>query len=264
MPRWCRDTVSSAAILTVSAVLLGACGGGGGGGSGPGGSPGALTTFNGSLSLPAAEAAATAGTIDVAAGVEVCVAGTDFCTNVDDKGTFTLAANVGGDVVLVFRGRDFTARLALNDVPRGATVDIDNIECSTTTGRCQAENVVIVNPANEAPICDMAAARPATLWPPNHRMVPITIVGVVDPDGDRVDVTATDISSNEADDAPGSGNTSPDSQLDPLAVRAERSGQGAGRIYTIEFVADDGHGGTCTGIVEVCVPHDQGNGNQCS
>jgi hypothetical protein len=254
--------VSWTVVLAVCVAHLGACGGGGGGSGNPG-SSNVRTTFTGNLSQSAADRAATGEVMTAADGVQVCVAGTNFCTDVNGDGTFTLAADVGGDVVLVFTAPDFTARLSLSNVPFGATVNISNIECSTATGRCQAENVAIVNPANEAPICDMATARPAVLWPPDHRLVPIAIVGVFDPDGDAVDVTATDVTSSEADNAPGSGNTSPDTQLDPLAVRAERSGQGSGRVYTIDFVADDGHGGTCSGTVQVCVPHDQGHGGQC-
>ena len=37
-------------------------------------------------------------------------------------------------------------------------------------------------------------------------------------------------------------------------LRAERSGSGDGRVYTIGFTADDGSGGTCTGSVTVAVP----------
>jgi len=252
-------------VLCISAAVAAGCGGGGGGGgSKPPAGSGATTTFTGNLQSPAA---ALAGANDQALGagvpVQVCVEGTSFCTEVDDTGAFTLAADVGGDVVLVFDGPNFTARLALNDVPRGATVRIRNIACSTVTGSCAAEDVQIVSPLNQPPNCAAAAARPAVLWPPNHRMVGIAIVGVVDPDGDPVTITPTDIVSSEPDDAPGSGNTGPDTQLSPLAVRAERSGQGNGRVYTIAFVADDGRGGTCNGTVEVCVPHDQGKGNSC-
>ena len=41
-------------------------------------------------------------------------------------------------------------------------------------------------------------------------------------------------------------------------VRAERSGTGNGRVYTITYRADDGKGGTCSATVKVGVPHDQG------
>jgi len=253
------------ALLVLSCtVLLAACGGGGGGGSSAP-PPGAQrTTFTGNLAQPSALGASGDAALAQAGVVQVCVAGTSFCTEVDDTGAFTLAADVGGDVVLLFDGPGFSARLALSNVPRGATVRIPDIVCSTATGQCHAASVEIVNPLNEPPVCDAAAAQPAVLWPPNHQMVRIAIVGVVDPDGDPVVITATAVTSNEPDNAPGSGNTAPDSQLNPLAVRAERSGQGNGRIYTIDFVADDGHGGRCMGTVFVCVPHDQGNGSTCS
>lgn len=248
-------------LLLAGAINLAACGGGGGGGSGPPAGSQMRTTFIGNV--VAATAAADEGAIAGLSAVQVCVLGTSFCTEVDETGAFTLAADVGGDVVLIFSGPDFTARLALNDVPAGATVRIENIECSTRTGQCVAEDVEIIDEDNAPPDCSMAVAAPAVLWPPNHDMVGITIAGVVDPDGDAVSITPTDVVADEAVDAPGSGNTAPDAQLAPLAVRAERSGQGDGRVYTIEFIADDGRGGRCSGTVSVCVPHDQGQGDTC-
>jgi cysteine-rich repeat protein len=122
---------------------------------------------------------------------------------------------------------------------------------------------------NFNPDCSTAAASPAALWPPNHQMVPISILGVTDPDGDAVTITATGVSQDELVKATGtgSGNTSPDATLSPLAVRAERDGNpqspGDGRVYHISFTADDGQGGTCSGTVTVCVPHDQGGSSTC-
>ena len=64
----------------------------------------------------------------------------------------------------------------------------------------------------------------------------------------------------------GSGNTEPDGEgvgTETASVRAERNGNpktpGNGRVYHIAFTADDGQGGTCTGTVKVCVPHDKAN-----
>jgi len=251
------------ALACCGALWVG-CGGGGGSGGGGTPPPGARrTTFIGHLRQPVNLVVGAELGIAGTSIVQVCVAGTSFCTEVDDSGAFTLDASVGGDVVLVFDGPDFTARLALSGVPRGATVRIDAIECSTTSGRCVAQDVEIIDPLNSPPNCDAAFARPSVVWPPNHRMVAIRIDGVVDPDGDPLVVVATDAVQDEPVDAPGSGNTAPDVQLSPLAVRAERSGQGDGRVYTIAFTADDGHGGRCDGIVQVCVPHDQGQGNTC-
>jgi hypothetical protein len=46
---------------------------------------------------------------------------------------------------------------------------------------------------------------------------------------------------------------------DTAWIRAERIGGGNGRVYHIGFIADDGHGGNCTGVVLVSVPKSQGN-----
>jgi hypothetical protein len=249
--------------MFLAGVQLSGCGGGGGGGGGTQGPPSQATTFVGNLREPSGLLRANDGTTAGVSVVQVCVVGTSFCTEVDETGAFTLDAAVGGDVVLQFEGPGFTARLPLQGVPRGATVRITDIECSTQTGQCHAEDVEILAPDNEPPDCSMAAASPAMLWPPNHALVRIAIRGVVDPDGDQVTIEATNVVQDEAIDAPGSGNTAPDSQLAPLAVRAERSGQGNGRVYAVAFVADDGRGGTCTGTVQVCVPHDRGQGATC-
>jgi len=251
--------------LMWATTQLCACGGGGGGGNGSAPPPSGLgtTTFIGNLSQPAAAAAADGAVPAGASPVQVCVAGTSFCTSVDENGVFTLGAGVGGDVVLVFDGPGFTASLALQDVPRGATVRIQNIECSTSTGLCHAEDVTIVSSANSPPLCDAALANPAQLWPPNHALVGIAIDGVVDPDGDPVTIEVTQVSQDEPINGEGSGDTAPDAQLAPLAVRAERSGQGNGRVYTIAFEASDNRGGSCSGVVQVCVPHDQGHGAAC-
>jgi len=117
------------------------------------------------------------------------------------------------------------------------------------------------------PDCSNAAPSIATLWPPNGKFVPITIKGVTDPDGDPVTITIDSIYQDERVNAEGSGNTAPDGRgmgTDTAEVRAERSGTkkvpGNGRVYHIAFTAADGNGGTCSGTVKVCVPHDQAGG----
>jgi hypothetical protein len=91
-------------------------------------------------------------------------------------------------------------------------------------------------------------------------------VGVTDADGDAVAITISAIAQDEALNGVGEGNTCPDATgvgtVTP-SLRAEREGPGDGRVYHISFAADDGRGGTCTGTVTVCVPHDQGEGRVC-
>ena len=118
-------------------------------------------------------------------------------------------------------------------------------------------------PTGSEPNCDGAAASIGVIWPPNHSMVAITIVGVVDPYGLPFNVAITDIRQDEAVDATGSGNTAPDGSgigTDTAMVRAERAGPGTGRLYFISFLATNSMGLQCSGMVQASVPHDQGQG----
>jgi streptogramin lyase len=124
--------------------------------------------------------------------------------------------------------------------------------------------------ANRPPECTDAFADPDEIWPPNHKFVPVGILGVTDPDGDPVTLTIGSIFQDEPVDTFGDGSFTPDGQgvgTDTAAVRAERSGTekvpGDGRVYHVGFTADDGRGGQCTGTVTICVPHDQSPGHVC-
>jgi len=108
-------------------------------------------------------------------------------------------------------------------------------------------------PVNQAPDVSAAAPSIASIWPPNNKMVDITINGVTDPDGDAVSITITGITNNETGTADASGIGTSTAQ-----VKATRFGKGNGRTYTLSFTADDGKGGTASGSVTVTVAHDQG------
>jgi FG-GAP repeat len=112
-------------------------------------------------------------------------------------------------------------------------------------------------PANQPPDCSGAFPSVATIWPPNHQFVNVNIQGVTDPDGDPVTITIDQIKQDEPTDGTGDGHTCPDGRgigTSTAQIRAERSAQGNGRVYTIFFTASDGNGGTCQGSVTVCVP----------
>jgi FG-GAP repeat/Bacterial Ig domain len=115
---------------------------------------------------------------------------------------------------------------------------------------------VTVTSKNSPPLCQLARAWPPILWPPIHRMIPIQIKGVADPDHDRVVIKVTGVTQDEPVNGYADGDTSPDAVIlsTGVLVRAERSGKGNGRVYEIRFQADDGHGGSCTGSVKVKVP----------
>ena len=110
------------------------------------------------------------------------------------------------------------------------------------------------------PTCDTAVPTVGSLWPPNHSWHGVGIAGITDPDGDPFTVTVTGIRQDEPVLSPGSGHFAPDGSFSgaQAQVRAEREGGGDGRVYHVQFTASDGKpGGSCTGEVQVCVPHDQ-------
>jgi len=76
-------------------------------------------------------------------------------------------------------------------------------------------------------------------------------------------VTLVSITSNEPDNGLGDGDTPNDIQGAELgtddrsfALRAERSGTGTGRLYTVTYQAKDRAGKTSTTAAQVVVPHD--------
>lgn len=72
----------------------------------------------------------------------------------------------------------------------------------------------------------------------------------------------TGISSNEPVNGLGDGDTAPDWQITgPLTanLRAERSGTGTGRIYTVQVTCTDQQGLSSVKSTTVTVPHDQGS-----
>jgi hypothetical protein len=118
---------------------------------------------------------------------------------------------------------------------------------------------VTVTLSNQPPDCSAATATPVTIWPPDKTLYPVTVLNVSDTDGDPINIT---IDSIFQDEAVGKGKNSPDGQgvgSSTAEVRAERDGNGDGRVYHIGFTASDGLGGLCSGSVRAgIVPHDQG------
>ena len=94
-------------------------------------------------------------------------------------------------------------------------------------------------------------------------MVEVTILGVTDRDSDGVTIKIDRIMQDEPTNGLGDGDACPDAQgvgTSIAQLRAERSGNGNGRVYTIFFTTTDGRGGSCGGSVKVCVPHSQHGG----
>jgi hypothetical protein len=99
----------------------------------------------------------------------------------------------------------------------------------------------------------------AVLWPPNHKMREVeVIVASCDP---APACRIVSVTSNEPVEDIGDGNAEPDWEITgdlTVELRAERSGLGTDRVYTIVVECTDAAGNVTEASVEVTVPHDQG------
>jgi len=101
-------------------------------------------------------------------------------------------------------------------------------------------------------------------WPPNHQMALVAeSISVLDV-CDVVPTLTVSVESNEPVNGVGDGNAEPDWDVVPngdgtfdVWIRAERSGPGTGRIYTITSQSMDASGNSSVATETVTVPHDQ-------
>jgi uncharacterized repeat protein (TIGR01451 family) len=201
--------------------------------------------------------------------------------NLPPETTFVSCSSTGSGVC-GGSGNNRTVTFAL--LPSGASETITfvaNVNCSVADGTVISNTATVssstpdpdplnnsatatATASNPPPTITGAAADPSVLWPPNHRMVNVTVsYNVTDncplPPGSCI----LSVTSNEPVLGHGSGHTSPDwIVLDDhhVLLRAEREGGGNGRIYTITITCTDSGGNSSTEQVEVTVPHDQGRG----
>jgi hypothetical protein len=115
----------------------------------------------------------------------------------------------------------------------------------------------------------VTAGTVATLWPPNHAYHEFSVVDCVleihDNCAELEAASATEVSyvtSDEDELALGSGNTCDDAIIHvpptSYAVRAERSGNGDGRVYHVGHVVSDPSGNHTDVSCQITVPHSQG------
>jgi hypothetical protein len=110
------------------------------------------------------------------------------------------------------------------------------------------------------------SATPGKLWPANHKLVEVNAdVRVRDSDSGPAGFTLVSVTSSEPDNGLGDGDTVNDRQgwnagsADVAGLlRAERSGNGTGRVYALTYEGADTAGNTVTCVTTVIVPHDKG------
>lgn len=115
--------------------------------------------------------------------------------------------------------------------------------------------------SNPPPTISGVSVDKPTLWPPNHEMVDVAIsYGATDPCS--APACTLSVTSNEPVNGTGDGNTSPDwvvVDAHHVQLRAERSGNLTGRVYTITITCKDSVGNTASSSATVTVAHDQGH-----
>jgi hypothetical protein len=122
-------------------------------------------------------------------------------------------------------------------------------------------SVVVINWHTPPNVTNVHADVPV-LWPPDHKMLPVQILGVVKPSDDKI--TITGVTQDEPTNGLGDGDTPTDAIIhhadapnnDDVNLRAERSGRGDGRVYKVYFTVPDPEQ-TAQGVVKVMVPHDK-------
>ncbi len=199
--------------------------------------------------------------------------------NLPPETTFVSCSSTGSGVC-GGSGNNRTVTFAL--LPSGASETITfvaNVNCSVADGTVISNTATVssstpdpdpnndsstatATASNPPPTITGAAADPSVLWPPNHRMVNVTVSYDVTDNCPLPPGSCTlSVTSNEPVLGHGSGHTSPDWIVvddHHVLLRAEREGGGDGRIYTITITCTDSGGNSSTEEVEVTVPHDQG------
>jgi hypothetical protein len=135
---------------------------------------------------------------------------------------------------------------------------------STATG------TIVNTPDSTAPTITLIPNVNMVLWPPNHDYTSVAVTDFVASASDDCDPTVNvnsvyilKITSDEVEDGAADGNTLNDIVIGATCktaqLRAERSGSGDGRVYTITFKVKDSSGNFTTATVKVTVPLTPGN-----
>jgi hypothetical protein len=209
-------------------------------------------------------AGTTVAVVDTTPPVMECpaVPGAMECTGLGGAWVdlFAYAYDTCGEVMTLINDRTEFGPDAADIYPVGSTAvgftatDQNGVQatCSTTV------NVVDTIPPELALL-----AEPATLWPPDRRLVSVAVRWVTRDacDPDAVSVELDSATSDEPDTGRLMGNDIQGAEIGTadgaLGLRAERNGQGAGRVYTLTYRAIDGAGNVTLREATVSVPHDQ-------
>jgi hypothetical protein len=160
-----------------------------------------------------------------------------------------------------------------NTIPSGGNITHSNVTLTANFGL--GEHVVVVTASNSGtnvatcsttvsvrdttpPQISHTQANPSVLWPPNNKMVPVTISVTASDANQSIGCRIIAVRSNEARvSAMRHSKPEPDWQITgdlTVSLRAQRLGTGQGRVYSIDVECTDAAGNTSMSTVAVTVP----------
>ena len=130
-------------------------------------------------------------------------------------------------------------------------------------GGSDSANVVITVADTTAPAIASLTASPTVLWPPDHKMRRVSLQVVATDNCDAaVACGVGSVTSNEPENGLGDGDAAPDVEVidtRTTMLRAERSGSGNGRTYSVAMVCRDFSGNASTASSVITVPRNRGH-----
>ena len=166
------------------------------------------------------------------------------------------------DVTVTFMCNDALSGMAACPAPVTVTTEGAS-QVITGTAVDNAGNAatasVTLNIDKTAPALNVSV-NPGLLWPPNHKMVKVTPAVSATDANPGTTVKLITVTSSEPDNGLGDGDTESDIAINAdgrISLRAERSGAGSGRVYTVTYEATDIAGNATTASSTVAVPHNK-------
>jgi hypothetical protein len=194
-------------------------------------------------------------TATVSAGTAITVAGVtvnfDIISGPNAGKMMTATTDSKGEAVFTYTATQHLAGLGTDKIQACFVDDLGVNTCAT------AEKIWQDTTPPEVSV----SVNPNLLWSPNHKyyQVSVTLVATDTVDPNPM-VQLVSVTSSEPDNGQGDGNTTNDIVIlsdFTMKLRAERSGLGNGRTYTITYTVTDASGNATTAKTTVFVPHDK-------
>ena len=159
----------------------------------------------------------------------------------------------------------------VTSIPSGSSFSVGTTTVTATAtdaaGNSQSCSFTVTVNDVEAPVIT-TNGQSITLWSPNHQYETVNVTDLIASASDLCDpgvgigsVVIASVTSDEPDNSAADGNTINDmviaADCKSVQLRAERKGDGNGRVYTIMFKATDSSGNVSIATATVTVPHSQ-------